>query len=76
MNSVRIKSLVLGLLLLRIVLVSSAQERIDLPYYYCAMNGSVLTNLLMEKSDLRMRSFLSRKQKTVLLCFKKCIQIV
>lgn len=41
MNCVRIKSLVLGLLLLRIVLVSSAQERIDLPYYYCAMNGTI-----------------------------------
>lgn len=38
---VRIKSLVLGLLLLRIALVSSAQERIDLPYYYCAMNGTI-----------------------------------
>lgn len=38
---VRIKSLVLGLLLLRIVLVSSAQERIDLPYHYCAMNGTI-----------------------------------
>lgn len=41
MNCVRIKSLVLGLLLLRIVLVSSAQERIDLPYHYCAMNGTI-----------------------------------
>ena len=31
----------MGLLLLRIVLVSSAQERIDLPYHYCAMNGTI-----------------------------------
>lgn len=41
MYRVRIKSFVLGLLLLRIVLVSSAQERIDMPYYYCALNGTI-----------------------------------